>query len=355
MNVKMTLLFPAILLIASSAAVSGPPIKIRMVGHPDEVPRGVSPVPLILETRNVSGHDLKLGRTYVDLLVRDGRDEERPGCEDRLSGELAHWRVPLPPGGVLKAGNAVVQVGAFSCRRYGSTPRPLPSEVTLTLNLTASPPDHAGSFRERTWHGSVTSEPIRFRYVEPAGIDKEAYETLGGGPTGHPGTLLRDYPTSTYAAYAIYNSECAQGRIAGDPALRMKSILWTKDSGHRRNASLPDPKTGGWGSLWGRDIGMTCNEWILGVLDGHSGIWFADELRLSRAVNAIWLDEYDNAAKEFAGIAETGKPAVCREHASEYLSLMLAHGMIKPSAIPAELRAKLPPVEAAKKPAAVNK
>jgi len=207
------------------------------------------------------------------------------------------------------------------------------------------------------WDRPILSNEVHIRYVDPTGIDKEAYDSFGGTPmrSRNRGSLIKDYPASTYAAYVVFDTFGAAARGVPSRAVEVFEGLWTRKD--REWASVPDD-TGesrdGWRSLWGDEVWQTADRWIRQVLADHPEIWFADELRLARAVRALRAQHYAVARKAFQQLTEASGNLVATS-AGQYLSLMVAHGMIKPSAIPAELRAKLPPVEAAKKPAAVNK
>ncbi len=64
----------------------------------------------------------------------------------------------------------------------------------------------------QAWEGVVQSAEVHVLVNEPAGNDLEAFNAYRGQPLSNP-NLLKDFPTSTYAGYVVY--EKYAGSIPG--------------------------------------------------------------------------------------------------------------------------------------------
>jgi hypothetical protein len=64
-------------------------------------------------------------------------------------------------------------------------------------------PETLGPAPGRPWSGRADAPPFALRVVGPSGIDREAFDALEGRPLDHAERLLSEFPTSTYAGYAL--------------------------------------------------------------------------------------------------------------------------------------------------------
>lgn len=159
---------------------------------------------------------------------------------------------------------------------------------------------------------------------------------------------LAKHPTSTYAALVIYGSM----KWAGDwePTERNKSLfVGSLETGSFLSNSYPDD-TGqskdGWRSMKGEEAAKWWDKWITIILKNHPDIWFADELRLRRALNQVALKKYDAGAADLKTLARDAKEPVA-SRARLIIDLIQEKGWIKPEASPPPP----PPLPTPKRPA----
>jgi hypothetical protein len=139
---------------------------------------------------------------------------------------------------------------------------------------------------------------------------------------------LSQYPTSTYAAYVVYETSGAKGLMSSDPAYVCQSIA---EGSFLSSGSVPDD-TGkckdGWQSLTMEGVLKWREKWFSIVLKNHPDIWFADELRLKKAVDQIALKNYQAGAADLEQLCSNAKPDVAKK-ARQYLGLIKQKGWIK--------------------------
>ena len=178
------------------------------------------------------------------------------------------------------------------------------------------------------WKGEAEGAPVLIRVEAPSGVDAEAYKALKGDPLAHPQDLLAKFPTSTYAAYVVYEASGAKGLMASDPTYVAQSIA---EGSFLNPGSVPDD-TGqwkdGWQSLTMEGVLKWREKWFGIILKNHPDIWFADELRLKKAVDQIALKNYQAGAADLEQLCATAKPDVA-EKARQYLGLIKQKGWIK--------------------------
>lgn len=190
----------------------------------------------------------------------------------------------------------------------------------------------------------ATSEPVQLVYTEPSGSDAEAFRSViadiqAGAKAPIPcaapsvvGWFLRQpqflgrFPTSIYAAYVIY--ERMAGFAKQDPAVVLGVV---HDENSYNSNSYPDD-TGkskdGWRWLKGKEAVDWWARWYDIILKSHPDIWFADELRLKRAVDQLALKNYQAAQAELEAISKDEKAPMAHK-AKEYLGLMKQKGWVK--------------------------
>ncbi len=202
------------------------------------------------------------------------------------------------------------------------------------------------------WKGSLKSNTCSFEVIEPQGEDRQAYDgwlkpyatgekSLMGKYQGRETVLvdgrqecrpvnllneiLRQYPTSTYAAYVVY--DIMRGFGEGDQAVFMNSV----ETGIYLSNSYPGD-TGknmdGWKWLKGKEAADWWSKWIGIILKNHPGIWFADELRLKLAVDQVALKNYQGGAADLEVLSKQAKPDVAQK-AQSILDAMKQKGWIK--------------------------
>ncbi len=274
--------------------------------------------------RSVSSHALPevqfWGRFYLDGNRRPCRSDLAPPDES----------VPPAPGGNPEA-----------------TPLPFPSrppgwERSEMINLgdvcnlvrraESVIGEHRVCYRDDASPGLLTrSSCVSFEIMAPQGIDKQAYEALGHDPLGDSeryGELLSRFPTSTYAAYVVWN-RYAKG--------------WAQVETERTITGLSHPypfrtelapcdatgaPTGGHETRFGPEGVFRCRTaWMERVLRSHADIWFADEVRLRLALDRYLLGDKDACAAGLEALAAHGRPYVAAK-ARELLAAMRAGGML---------------------------
>lgn len=300
-------------------------LAVTVVAHPEEVPHGIDRIPIVIEVANVGGKPLRIGQLWAEVTSTDfqGRSVVDPRLMETAwprGWALTTSAEVVPPGWRLLA---VATVG------YTTPPGP-PEGVIASIGVTSYMKEERRAGDLPLWRGEIRSQDVRISITPPVGVDKSAYDAFGGSPLSDSrrlGRLLHDYPTSTYAAYVIYRSECAGGL---SPSAAMHDVQWYAARPQGHNCKVPDDtgkSEGGWLSLWGEEAASWCGRWIETGLDAHPDIWFASQLRLSQAVNAIRMKKYDVAAAHLRELAEDGSAGVFSGLAQEYLDAMDRSGM----------------------------
>ena len=140
--------------------------------------------------------------------------------------------------------------------------------------------------------------------------------------------ILARHPASTYAGYVVYEASGAKGLMASDPTYVAQSIA---EGSFLNPGSVPDD-TGqwkdGWQSLTMEGVLKWRQKWFDIILKNHPDIWFADELRLKKAVDQLALKNYQAGAADLEQLCATAKPEVAAR-AKVYLGLIKQKGWIK--------------------------
>ena len=188
-----------------------------------------------------------------------------------------------------------------------------------------SAPSPAPYVCNQCWAGTVDSSPVQVTVEAPTGVDAAAYQAFKGNPLAHPVDLLRRFPTSTYAAYVVYG--VVHGFAGGDQPMFLRSI----ETGSYLSNSYPDD-TGkskdGWRSLSGEQAAQWWVKWINIILSNHPDIWFADRLRLKRAVDQVALKNYQVGAADLQTLSQQANPDVAQK-AQAILGEMKQKGWIQ--------------------------
>jgi len=202
------------------------------------------------------------------------------------------------------------------------------------------------------WKGFAKSNTVEITVVSPTGVDRQAYDTylkpyatgkkrLLNSYTGRESVMvkghseikgenllnaiLKRFPTSTYAACAVYG--IMHGFMQGDENMFLRSV----ERGTYLSNSYPDD-TGkskdGWRSLQGDAAAAWWSKWINIILTNHPDIWFADQLRLKRAVDQVALKNYQAGASDLEALSQEATPEIAQK-AQKMLGMMRTKGWIK--------------------------
>ncbi len=170
-----------------------------------------------------------------------------------------------------------------------------------------------------------------FVVTMPTGIEIEAYDAFGPTVVEDPrnrGDLLRRFPTSTYAAYVIWQKYAKDwSQVETDRAVAtlerpypFRTVLAPCDV-----TGLP---AGGQETRFGPTELFRCRvAWMERVLGHHPHVWFADEVRLRLALDRYRLDDKTACAAGLEALSEHARPYVA-EKAQALLEAMQAKGML---------------------------
>jgi hypothetical protein len=322
---KTTLFITFSLLFVTALTYCGEPLTACIMVYPKEIPFG-APIMVLGVFRNISGHPLVVAKGpngfIISAKVTRLNEKAELKCEEDFIDYFRYNLETLPSGWIeIKLiPLCVPTVGQYSARLLISSEI---KEVEQKGVKTAS------------WKGEIRSEEAIIKVVQPIGIDKEAFEFFKGSPIAKPGALLARFPTSTYAAYVIHDKMRAfitsNWRMAanGIEAGRYGSNGFPDDTGQSKD---------GWQYLTFDGEMNWWDKWIGIVLKNHPDIWFADELKLKRAVNLVALGKYAAGAADLHVLACDAKEPVANA-AKEFLGIMKEKGWIK-----AEPSASTPPL-----------
>lgn len=147
---------------------------------------------------------------------------------------------------------------------------------------------------------------------------------------------LSRFPTSTYAADVIHG--IMSGFMQWDPNDEKKRSLFlgALQTGSFLSNSYPDD-TGkskdGWRSMDGKEAADWWAKWYDIILKNHPDIWFADELRLKRAIDQLALKNYQTAEADLGALAKDSKSPM-QGKAQLVLDLMKQKGWVKDGSTP---------------------
>lgn len=235
---------------------------------------------------------------------------------------------PAPPGMTHSGRPTLEALAAGASRRYRipwwAMPRPVKAG---TYHMRAS----VDLLRwveggEGAW--SAAAGPVTVVVSEPEGEDREAYERYGGAPM-YARDLLKEFPTSTYAAYRI--RERGGGVMSGN---QLDALVQQLGRGIEGCGELwvpcdrPCDEPAGLMMLHGRDVLTWREKWFNLVLQAHPDIWFADEMRLRLALDRYIAGDVPGAVAGMEALGTGGRAEVAAK-AREVLALLRARGMIR--------------------------
>ncbi len=170
---------------------------------------------------------------------------------------------------------------------------------------------------------------VTFTVQAPTGEDAAAYQVFKGDPLAHPADLLQRFPTSTYTAHIVYQRSGAEGLSESDPSKIAEAL--TGGMGLMGEIWVPVPGAtdkSGLAPLSGQAAVDWRLKWFNIILTNHPDIWFADQLRLKRAVDQVALKNYQVGAADLQTLSQQAKPDVAQK-AQTILSAMKQKGWIK--------------------------
>ena len=339
------------LAIAAGAHAAEAPFEIEIVSPPDTIPLGVArpiytqrgvvkgwfKIDVLVEARLVGEKAVPIvpapvpdyygGREGLFAVYARARDEngvEVPPCKSPGTAEMVVTGEPrLEPGWTQRRRVPVCVPGVG---RY---------VVEGVVEETASSYPNADGKLLKLWTGSVASPAVTIDVTEPEGIDKEAYDAFGGDPLGELGQswgVLRRFPSSTYAAYFVWD-QYAQGAVGVNADSAADSVA---QGPIHKNGVVPCDQEGQMSStnssiLSGTSFVRCRDNWLRLALDNHPDIWFADEMRLRVALDSCLLGDKSGCAAQLHDLAQHGRPYVAAK-AGELLAAMQAKGMLEEEA-----------------------
>ena len=164
---------------------------------------------------------------------------------------------------------------------------------------------------------------VDFAVIPPTGIDLDAYEHFKGQPLADHtrfGELLHRFPTSTYAAYIVWDFSLAATLVRS----------WTRDTIgeviYKGDLLVPcvhgyDEKSHPFESIFHEAVPAWREEWLGLVLEEKPDIWFADELRYTRACNQFARHKNAEGAAQLTALAKNASPEIA-EKASQLIALL---------------------------------
>jgi hypothetical protein len=192
------------------------------------------------------------------------------------------------------------------------------------------------------WEGDLISNVAAVEVVAPQGEDLRALKQLGFGIINqnsltsiapflyqHQRDFLTMFPTSTYAAYVVWEHTDAKGLAESQPVNVVKAV----ETGliYRSELVFPCPDAAGKLSpnrCAGREATACHAYWYALILKNHPTIWFADEIKLRSSIDQLALKNYQAAQAEFEAISKDDTAPMAGK-AKEYLALMKQKGWIK--------------------------
>ena len=324
-------------LMSAVVAASETPFRLEVISHSRSIPVGIDPE-IWFELVNTSGQEqlVSFGENpKVVALVSDANGNDF--TNDAGCGVTANrtGRIGVLPADWRRRG------GIRLCLRKPGTyfVTLVPKGFRISEKNLIAADVHPEDID--LWKGGLDQPRVVVEVIEPDGVDGEAFVFFDEDPAGRmpvpgsiearrrrPGELLRRFPTSTYAAYEVwqnYGRASFRGNTDGFISRMTEDI-------RRQSNSVPCDQEvcgpNGWMSLSGRDYVEWRVRWFEIVLENHPQIWFADEVRLKLALDHYLLGDHDAAIAGLEGLAEHGG-ALAAKKCRELLAAMKAKGMLE--------------------------
>jgi len=255
------------------------------------------------------------------------------GCVD---GPGCGRGMPLPIYLTKQAYEPGTRIVITSNENFPRCPGTYTAQFGCTVPESAAQPEKnlktlALESNDEVWTGSLSSNEVSFEVLQPEGIDKEAYDAFG--PTvvadpRHRGELLQRFPTSTYAAYVVWE-KYAEGLAYVDSKLPIDAVLARNPLGSAlAPCDAQGTPEGGSETRLDSTTYIRCRDnWMDLVLDRHHDIWFADEIRLRLALDRFQLGDKAACASKLEDLSEHAKPYVSKK-ARALLEAMQSKNML---------------------------
>ena len=180
-------------------------------------------------------------------------------------------------------------------------------------------PEHLGN--------NIAESNTQFTIKNPVGSDKEAYDYFKGKPLSKPAELLQKFPTSTYAAYAMFGNP-GSPRVAMTPEDFLENVHKPK---FLNGAFKTDDNRKIIKNEKGENIWLTAEDIQRGIIEKgelilrhHPDFVYRDELRFRMAQAHIALYEEKKAVKLFEEIACDAMNEADRLKAKRYVELLVS-------------------------------
>ena len=92
-------------------------------------------------------------------------------------------------------------------------------------------PHPARQVGQGCWKGTVDGTAVQISLNAPTGIDAQAYQAFKGHPLKHPAELLKRFPTSTYAGYALLRKVPDYSNPLFKPVPPQQQVRMSRDEG----------------------------------------------------------------------------------------------------------------------------
>lgn len=281
-------------------------IAVRIISFPATV-LPYEPVVICAEVTNTSGRPLTLAFGYHGfkgscvVIEPDGKstpsDQDllaiKPALGFRLEPKPSNWQeiIQRSPScwptkqGVYRVAIAVTSTGPYM-----------------------QPDGH----QVEAWSGKAQSRFVSVEIKAPTGVDAEALRAVKGNPMAHLADILRRFPNSTYAGYALMKMGPA-GYLAG-------SVQWNKKTPSQRDVAWLVP------SAASADKQDAKRQHVRGGLQSfvektqaflamHPDFARADILRKEMANALFQLDQRDAALEQVEKLSKMKGPAAEEAHA----------------------------------------
>jgi hypothetical protein len=281
------------------------------------------PIYLALTIENNSGRSLAYpglaGKFYLDAVDAPCLARDVP---------IATPPAAPPPGGTASQGEAKLEPSGTIHSELIN----IASWCNMTVGDRGLLGEHTVRFRPHSNSLSPPEITATFRIITAQGTDRDVYKKLPPSLRDIISdrslvkvNLLREYPTTTYAAYVIYDQ--MKRFTAQDPA----AVVGSLEGGTFNSNSYPDEidqSKDGWKWLKGQAAADWWAKWYDVILKNHPDIWFADEMRLKKAVDQISVKNYQAAQADLEALSKDASFKQ-KDKAQAYLSLMKQKGWAK--------------------------
>ena len=327
--INMVVLIPGLVLALALGLIGsafGADFEIEVLAYPDEIVPALATETWV-QVRNVSGHSITFARQVLAPKIEVRREDGSriAPCEPlQIFGETT-----LPP----RDWKGLIIPGAWEHTFKNDLCFDSPGEYTVQFGIESHGPYRNENGKEYSaWEGDVSTPILKIVVRALEGVDREVYETykdyLYYSMTGQRlSELLQRFPTSTYAAYVIWQIH-AKGWAGG----KLDGILAFLNSGLKyERGLLPcslDGKVADHETRLDGVAHIRCRDnWLQLVLKNHPDIWFAEEIQLRLATDAYLLQDKAACAAGLEALSEHAKPYVA-EKARALLEAMQSKNML---------------------------